>query len=249
MVARRQRRHLVAIDAVVEIEVPDLRVYLPCGEAVAPPLHQLLPLAPGAEPVVLAELPEGGELGVRDPHFLLVVLDGARVRDELGGGRGGEEVVELREGEVVPRPGDEFAEVLFGDAADGIQVCGRGVVFGEVAPERLVHVRGAEDEDSAALRALAALLADLAEDPGEEVRENHARAGLDVLEGERLRVRAALCVVPERETEEFGDQGCEARDDGIEIEVEVVRSYGFGEGFGAAAGFGAGVLRAHVCGV
>lgn len=72
---------------------------------------------------------------------------------------------------------------------------------------------------------------------------------MDVLEGEAFGFAAAMDNEAGGEVGDEGEEVGEGCDDGVHIKVDVVGADVAGEGFGAGAGFFAGVDSAHLDGM
>lgn len=144
-------------------------------------MQQLGERAPRATLIDLPQAPKDAQLVVREAHIDLIALDIIlRNGFQLCGRHRRQKLVQDRELKLRLCPGNQSFEVRLADAPDGVEVGGGAVVFGEVPAVCFVDVGGAEDEEPALFGGGAYP----GEELGEEVGEDHAHAGLDVLEGE-----------------------------------------------------------------
>lgn len=193
-----------------------------------------------------AQPAKDGEFLVRHAHIRLVRLH-IRLRDrlQLRRRRRGQEIFQNRQGESVLRKRDKALQIRLRYPAYGIDVRGRAVVLGQVPAETLVDVRAAEDKEATAVAAAA----DGGKELCEEVCDDHAKTGLDVLEGEAFGFAAAVDDETGGEVGDEGEEVGEGCDDGVHVEVGVVGADVAGEGFGSGAGLFSGVDGAHLDGV
>ena len=205
MVARRKRCHLVPIDTIIVKEPAGLLIDLAGCEAVRPHVQEFLIHAPRATLCDFAQPAKDGELLVRHAHVDLVGLD-VRLSNGLQfrGRCCGEEVFEDGKCESMLCEGYEALQVRFGDPTYWVYIRGRAVVFGHVAAETLIHVSAAEDKEATAIAAAA----DGGEKLCEEVCDDHAKAGLDVLEGETFGFAAAVDDETWGEVRNKGEEVC-----------------------------------------
>jgi hypothetical protein len=240
---RRHNRHLVAIDCPIVVKPLNLIRDLFGREVVFPLENKRLPHAKRAEFALLAQAPEDAEFVVCHAHVGLVGLrvfggDGL----EFGGGRGFDKGSQDGQRERSARPGEEGFQIGFGDAANGIDVCARAVVFREIAAQTLIHVAGAQDQQAAA----AGPLAHGGKELGVQVGGDHARAGLDVLQRKVLGGRAAGAAEVGGEGGGGGEGVAEGVEHGVYVHIGMFAADGGGEVGGARAGFDAGLLfHAH----
>ena len=140
------------------------------------------------------------------------------------------------------RKRNKALEIRLRDPTNRVYIRGRAVVLSKIPTKTLIHIRAPENEEAATVAAAA--------DGGQELREevgyNHAETGLDVLEGEAFGFGAAVDDEAGGEVCDEGEEVCEGCDDGVHVEVDVVGADVAGEGFGAGAGFFAGVGGAHL---
>lgn len=96
------------VDRIIEEEVPRLRCDLPRAHVVAPLMEELIKRAPWTQFIILTQTTEYGELVVGETHVCFVGLDVLLCdRLELGGGDGGEEIMQDWNLELVPCIGNK----------------------------------------------------------------------------------------------------------------------------------------------
>eukprot|EP00906_Rhabdomonas_costata_P010840 RCo015236 len=191
VVRRSQHGHLVAVNGIVEEESLHLHGDFR-GAQVGPLRGELLEHRHRAAPHDLPQPPKLAELVVAHPHILLVGLAGPTDPSAqlCRGNRGAHllqhSVLRLRLG--LRAPVQELLQVRLADAPNRVDICGGAVVLSQVTPQCLVDVGSSQHEHRSGA----------AHGPGNqlshEVRHDHPRPGLDVLQGNVLIHRAALAL-------------------------------------------------------
>lgn len=102
------------IDRIIEEEVSRLRCNLPRAHVVSPLMEELIKRAPWTQFIILTQTTKHRELVVGEAHVRLVRLDIFLCDGlELGGGDGGEEIMQNWDLELISRVGNEELQVRF----------------------------------------------------------------------------------------------------------------------------------------
>lgn len=139
----------------------------------------------------LSKLTKLINLSISETHVLLIILSRVRVRfrikrAELSRWLGFGDLTEHVKIGILGKPLEEHLEICFVDASDRIKVTCAAIIFSHVAKEALSNICCGEDQQEALI----------ATAPwhklSHEERHNHPGARLNVLQGQVLRIAAAL---------------------------------------------------------
>mmetsp|Transcript_126184 Transcript_126184/g.218604 ORF Transcript_126184/g.218604 Transcript_126184/m.218604 type:complete len:346 (-) Transcript_126184:1107-2144(-) len=211
VVCRGQGGHLVAVDGVVEEELlhllPDDR-----GAQVCPFVRQLVHHPDGPTAADLPQLAKHGEVVVGHAHVLLVgLLRATPSTPKLGCRWGLYYTLKDRVALVGCSPPQEGLQIHLADTPNRVDVCGRAIILRVVAPESLIDVGGAKDQEGSAA----------ARSPGHELRHevghHHAGPGLDVLHRQVLSSGPPIIA----HLRHFANHGAEGIHDGRRDAIDV----------------------------